>query len=91
MSTPRERRQVARPVQRPDPGIADLARGANGLGESDDMVKMTNAMTGMVSAGMHGALAVGLSGAALTLNMMARLAGLGSVPRRRQQDDREEG
>lgn len=88
MSTPRDRRTASRPVQRPDPGIADLARGANGLGESDDMVRMTNAMTGMVSAGMHGALAVGLSGAALTLNMMARLAGLGT---RRADDDREDG
>ncbi|WP_305971273.1 MULTISPECIES: hypothetical protein [unclassified Mameliella] len=91
MNTTGEKRSATRPVQRPDPGIADLARGANGLGESDDMVMMTHAMTGMVSAGMHGALAVGLSGAALTLNMMARLAGLGTEPRRGPQDDREDG
>ncbi|MBY6160520.1 hypothetical protein KUV73_05415 [Mameliella alba] len=91
MNAPLEKKQTTRPVQRPDPGMADIARGANGLGEIEDTVQVTHAMTGMMSAGMHGALAIGLSGAAMTLGMMARLTSFGAGLRRNDEDKGDGG
>lgn len=80
---PRDAR--ARPQRQTDPGAADIARGANGL--SEDSGVEPHPMAGVVSAGVNGAMAVGLTGAALTLGMMARVMSLGSMVRRGPRDE----
>ncbi|QRF65378.1 hypothetical protein [Ponticoccus alexandrii] len=78
------RESRARPRRQTDPGVADIARGANGLGE--DGGGAVHPMAGLVSASVNGAMAVGLTGAALTLGMMARVMSLGAMVRRGPRD-----
>ncbi|MBN7784776.1 hypothetical protein JYP51_07595 [Ponticoccus gilvus] len=78
------RESRARPRRQTDPGVADIARGANGLGEDGGGAE--HPVAGLVSASVNGAMAVGLTGAALTLGMMARVMSLGAVVRRGPRD-----
>lgn len=78
-----------------DAAVADLARGANGLGEFGEAAQAATPVHGLVRAGFSGATALGLAGAALTLGLMALVWSLGQPFGLRGHDDgtadRDEG
>lgn len=80
-----------RPVIQNDPDIADLARAANGLGESDEPAvlhrRTTVPMAGLVTAGLWNMAALSLAGMSVAATTAARVWGLGGQGR----DDREDG
>lgn len=73
-SSPRSRTQASEET-------ADLARGANGLGDTDDWAAQAQPAVHMMRASVAGAMALSLGAAAFTLESMARMMSLGSVPK----------
>lgn len=60
---------------------ADLARGANGLGDAVDWAAQAEPAVHMMRAGVAGAMAMSLGAAAFTLESMARMMSLGTGQR----------
>lgn len=56
---------------------ADLARGANGLGDAVDWTAQAEPAVHMMRAGFAGAMAMSLGAAAFTLESVARMMSLG--------------
>lgn len=81
MTLPMDDETAARPVARPDPSIADLARGANGLGEAEDADRQAATefpMAGVVTAGFWSMAALSLAGMSVAANTAARVWSLGA-------------
>ncbi len=87
MTPPMDKSARARPVNRPDPGIADLARGANGLGEAEEPAdRIAMPMAGLFAASFWNMAAVSLAGMSLAATTAARVWTLGG-----ERSDREDG
>ncbi|MGP6087040.1 hypothetical protein [Antarctobacter jejuensis] len=79
MTLPMDKSASARPVNRPDPAIADLARSANGVGEPEEAVNRGGLpMAGLVTAGFWNMAALSLAGMSVAATTAARVWSLGS-------------
>ncbi|SMX38329.1 hypothetical protein [Maliponia aquimaris] len=78
---PKQQDRSPRGRSKPIEDAADLARGANGLGDADDWAAQAEPAVHMMRAGVAGAMAMSLGAAAFTLESMARMMSLGGAQR----------
>jgi hypothetical protein len=82
-----EKTARARPIKRSDPGIADLARGANGLGEPVDPQDLAHGLMKAHLSAMNTMVTASLSVTTATIKVMSQMWSVG-MPKGRS--DREE-
>ena len=86
MTKPMDRASRSRPVKGSDPGVADLARAANGVGEPVDPQEIAQGLMKAQMEAMNTMVSASMSMTAATLKAMTQVWGMGLPGRRRDGD-----
>lgn len=88
MARPRGKETSARRAERSDPEVADLARGANGLGEPADPQEIAQGLLKVQMEAMNTMMTASVDITTATLKAMTQMWGMGATGRRDGDKDR---